>query len=65
MVMVNENEEWIDGDRCTQIRAAMREAMDAMDRAYYHSRTDGDLVRNTNAVSAALAKVRRHARANR
>jgi hypothetical protein len=58
------DEEWVDGDRCDQISAAMREAWEAMDRAYYHSHTDGDLIENTTAVSAALAKVRRHARAN-
>ncbi|ORA60931.1 hypothetical protein [Mycobacteroides franklinii] len=63
--MINANEAWVDGDRAKQINAAMREAWEAMDRAYYRSDTDGDLVKNTMAVSVALAKVRRHARANR
>lgn len=43
----------------------MREAWEAMDRAYYRGDTDGDLVKNAMAVSVALAKVRRHARGNR
>lgn len=56
---------WYDGDRRTQIKKAMREASEAFDKAYHHSPTDDDLIKNTEAVSKALAEVRRHARANR
>jgi len=55
---------WIDGERRKQISRAMTEAWEAMDKAYYHSHTDADLLRHTEAVGKALAKVRRHARAN-
>lgn len=55
---------WYDGTRRTQINKAMRAAADAFDRAYYHSQTDGDLIKHTEAASKALAEVRRHARAN-
>jgi hypothetical protein len=56
---------WVDGDRVKMISHAMSEAMTAMDRAYYHSHTDSDLIKHTKAVSKALTEVRRHARANR
>lgn len=56
---------WIDGDRRKQISRAMTKAREAMDLAYYHSHTDADLVKHTQALSTALSEVRRHARANR
>lgn len=56
---------WIDGDRRKQINQAMREAHTAFDLAYHKSPTDADLIKHTEAVSKALAEVRRHARANR
>lgn len=56
---------WYDGTRRTQINKAMRDAWDAMDRAYHHSDTDADLIKHTAAASKALAEVRRHSRANR
>ncbi len=56
---------WYDGPRRIQIRNAMRMASEAFDKAYHHSPTDDDLIKNTEAVSKALAEVRRHARANR
>lgn len=56
---------WYDGTHRKQINQAMREASDAFDLAYHKSQTDGDLLKNTEAVTKALAKVRRHVRANR
>lgn len=56
---------WYDGTRRRQINKAMRTASDAFDLAYNHSQTDADLIKHTEAVSKALAEVRRHARANR
>jgi hypothetical protein len=55
---------WVDGGRCKPISAAMRKAMDAMDRFYYHSHTNADLLRNAHAVSRALSQVRHETRAN-
>jgi hypothetical protein len=55
---------WNDGDRCKPISKAIGAAWEAMDRLYYHSHTDADVVKNADAVSHALVQVRRHARAN-
>jgi hypothetical protein len=56
---------WVDGDHCKPISAAMRRAMDAVDRFYYHSHSNADLLRNADAVSRAVSDVRRETRANR
>ncbi|WP_141772888.1 hypothetical protein [Mycobacterium malmoense] len=58
---------WIDGDQ-TQVKRvskAIGDAWSAMDRLYYHSHTNEDIIENANAVSAALRRVRAEARRNR
>jgi hypothetical protein len=59
------DDHWIDGDRCAEINAAMTEAREAFDRAYYHSPTNIKLFLATQRVSRALNKVRRELRRNR
>jgi hypothetical protein len=56
---------WIDGDRVKQVSAAMGDAWEAMDRFYYHSHSNEDLLSNADAVNQALRRVRREARKNR
>jgi hypothetical protein len=56
---------WIDGDRCKQISAAMSEAHEAFNAAYYESPSNVDLFIATERVSRALNKVRREIRKNR
>lgn len=56
--------DWTQGPRRSQINLAMTGAWEAMDRFYYHSHTNEQLLANAEAVSKAVAEVRRHARAN-
>ncbi len=55
---------WYEGPRHREINKAMRDASEAFDRAYHRSPSNADLLKNTTAVSKALAEVRRHVHAN-
>lgn len=55
---------WIDGDRCKQISAALGEARDALDRAWYQCDDEVDLFMATQRASRALGKARREIRRN-
>jgi hypothetical protein len=56
---------WIDGERVKQVSSALGEAREAMDRLYYHSDSNAEIVLHANAVSVALNQVRWEARRNR
>lgn len=55
---------WIDGVRRQPISKAMTKAWEAMDRAYYHSHSNQDLMDNTAALIKALNDVRLQVRLN-
>jgi hypothetical protein len=55
---------WIDGTNVKPISNAIAAAWEAMDRLYYHSHTDADILKHTDQVSRALTRVRRETRAN-
>lgn len=55
---------WVDGSNVKAISKAIGEAWEAMDRLYYHSRTDADILKHADQVSRALTRVRRETRAN-
>lgn len=55
---------WIDGDRVKSVSKAIGDAWAAVDRLYFHSPTNADIVKHANEASEALNRVRREARAN-
>jgi hypothetical protein len=55
---------WIDGNNVKPISKAIGAAWEAMDRLYYHSHTDADILKHADQVSRALTRVRRETRAN-
>lgn len=56
---------WVDGDNVKPISSAIGDAWHAMDRLYFHSHTDADIIKHADEVSRALRRVRRETRANR
>lgn len=55
---------WIDGERVKQVSKAIGDAHQAMDRLYYHSHSNEDILKHADAVSRALIRVRRETRKN-
>lgn len=55
---------WVDGGNVKPISKAIGAAWEAMDRLYYHSHTDADILKHTDQISRALTQVRREVRAN-
>jgi hypothetical protein len=55
---------WIDGNNVKPISKAIGAAWEAMDRLYYHSHTDADILKHVDQISRALTRVRRETRAN-
>jgi hypothetical protein len=55
---------WVDGDNVKPISKAIGDAWEAMDRLYYHSHTDADILKHADQISRALTRVRRETRTN-
>lgn len=45
---------WIDGSNVKPISKAIGAAWEAMDRLYYHSHTEADIIKHADQVSRAL-----------
>jgi len=56
---------WVDGDNVKRISNAIGDAWEAMDRLYFHSHTNADIIKHADQISRALTRVRRETRTNR